>query len=175
MSTFHTALLEATPARSAEATFRRGRGQQTFITSLREHLLRRLPNYMIPSTFVVLKALPLSANGKVDPKRLPEPDPEALTAAPEFVSPATQLERAIAGAWKDLLGVPSVGLNDNFFDLGGHSLMIVRLQGQLRRELGIEVTLTELFQFPTVGSLARALARQQALLVHTEASVGTAN
>ncbi|HEU0298193.1 MAG TPA: amino acid adenylation domain-containing protein, partial [Longimicrobium sp.] len=120
---------------------------------LREHLRARVPDYMVPSVFVTMDALPLSPNGKVDRRALPDPVAEARAAA----RPPTGVEGRIARVWEELLGIGGVGLEDNFFEIGGHSMLIARMQERLAGELGREVTVVELFQFPTVASLAAHL------------------
>ncbi|HEX2078241.1 MAG TPA: amino acid adenylation domain-containing protein [Longimicrobium sp.] len=126
--------------------------------ALREHLRAGLPEYMVPTAFVAMEALPLSPNGKVDRKALPAPEARRDEAV-AFVAPRDETERAIAEIWREALGVEQVGVDDNFFDLGGHSLLLVRVHGRIREALGPEVTVVELFQHPTVGALAARLAR----------------
>ncbi|MEB3357181.1 MAG: non-ribosomal peptide synthetase, partial [Synechococcales bacterium] len=121
----------------------------------KEHLTQHFPAYMLPSQFMVLDALPLTPNGKVDRKALPKPDgssqPEPLAL------PRTEVERAIATIWQTVLGLQQVGLHDNFFDLGGHSLLMVRVHSQIQQRLAVEIPLVELFRYPTVSSLAAYL------------------
>jgi natural product biosynthesis luciferase-like monooxygenase protein len=128
--------------------------------TLREHLRTRLPDWMVPQHVVTLDALPRTPNGKIDRARLPAP--RLAAAATEFVAPASQLERTIAEVWADVLRRPSVGTQDNFFDLGGHSLLTVRVQARLRERLGRVVAITDLFRFPTVRSLAERLGQEGA-------------
>ena len=123
---------------------------------LRRFLRRRLPAAMVPAAFVALPALPLSAAGKVDRSALPEP---RWGAGSEYVAPAGELEEALAEIWCRVLGSERVGVDENFFDLGGHSLLMVTLQEQLRRELAVEVTLVELFQYPSIRRLAEHLVQ----------------
>jgi amino acid adenylation domain-containing protein len=125
--------------------------------ALREHLRAGLPEYMVPTAFVTMEALPLSPNGKVDRKALPAPEAKRDEAV-AFVAPRDETERAIAAIWREALGVEQVGVDDNFFDLGGHSLLLVRVHGRIREALGAQVTVVELFQHPTVGALAARLA-----------------
>jgi amino acid adenylation domain-containing protein len=127
---------------------------------LRAALSASLPEYMIPSNFVVLDVFPLTANGKIDRNALPMP----ATEATELVSepPGNELEQKIADAWKEALGVEQVGLNRNFFDLGAHSLMVAEVHMQLQQSLGRDISLVDLFQFPTVSSLAAHLNGQEA-------------
>ncbi|MGH7462238.1 MAG: phosphopantetheine-binding protein, partial [Longimicrobiales bacterium] len=115
----------------------------------------RLPEQMIPSAFVHLPAWPLTASGKIDRSNLPTPGAPTLDSA--FVLPRTELERRIATVWREVLGVERVGVHDNFFDLGGHSLLIVRLHSRLRDRLTVDLAVVDLFRFPTVSALAAYL------------------
>jgi amino acid adenylation domain-containing protein len=125
---------------------------------LHSYLTARLPRHMLPSAFVMLEQLPLMVNGKVDRRALPDPSPEArATSAASFVAPANELERTIAGIWSEVLGLEQVGTQDNFFDLGGHSLRLLQVHLKLRQALGRDVPLFELFQYPTVSTLAAHL------------------
>ncbi|MEU8584195.1 amino acid adenylation domain-containing protein [Streptomyces abikoensis] len=123
--------------------------------ALRERLGERLPEYMVPSAFVTLDALPLTANGKLDRKALPAPEREA-TAVGEHVAPRDDAERAMAAVWSEVLGLERVGVHDNFFDLGGDSLRAVALAGALR-EAGRPVAVRDIFEHRTVARLCRAL------------------
>jgi amino acid adenylation domain-containing protein len=123
--------------------------------ALRSAVAKRLPAHMVPSSIVVLSALPLTPNGKIDQQGLPEPDRGArATTAEESPEPASEIEQAVARVWQDALGVGRVGVHDNFFDLGGHSLLMAQVQTRLRVRFGREVTLVELFQRPTIASQA---------------------
>ncbi|MDY7229538.1 non-ribosomal peptide synthetase [Hyalangium rubrum] len=124
---------------------------------LREHLARELPAYMIPSAYVELRALPLTHSGKVDERALPEPAPVAQ--APQ-VPLANELERQIAGFWCETLRLERVGAEDNFFDLGGHSLLLAQVQHLLKSRLGHDLPMVKLFEFPTVRALAGYLQGQ---------------
>ncbi|HWI61391.1 MAG TPA: amino acid adenylation domain-containing protein, partial [Symbiobacteriaceae bacterium] len=124
---------------------------------LRSYLKERLPEYMVPVTCMFLDRLPLTPNGKVDRKALPMP--EALRAEPvAYVAPRSALERTVSGVWQELLGLEQVGLNDNFFDLGGTSMLVARAQAALSAQLGREVPIIDLFKYPTVVSLAAYLS-----------------
>jgi amino acid adenylation domain-containing protein len=125
---------------------------------LREHLRRSLPEYMLPSAFVVLGALPLNPSGKVDRKALPAPEGtrEAASAA-VYADPGNELERTLAGVWREVLKVDRVGVDDNFFDLGGHSLLAAQVHARLAGLAEREVELLDLFRYPTVASLAAFL------------------
>jgi amino acid adenylation domain-containing protein len=128
---------------------------------LRAFLRERLPEYMVPSAFVLLEALPLTGNGKLDRKALARIDP-ALGGAPRpaAVAPRTVAEEAVAAAWREVLGIETVGVDDNFFDLGGHSLLLVKAH-RILRESFPEVAVVDLFQYPTVAALARFLTRER--------------
>ena len=128
-------------------------GESVDPADLRAALREKLPEYMVPAQIVVLPSLPLTPNAKVDRKALPAPD--QLRAAPEaaYVAPSTPLEATIAAVWADLLRVQKVGLEDNFFDLGGHSLLTVQAHRRLRELTGREIALTDLFRFPTIRTL----------------------
>src|SRR5262249_11058715 len=120
---FHSALMSAPPVEERPHPIQGVSGRRELITELRSHLRHRLPDYMVPSVFTLLKSLPLTPGGKVDPRALPDPEREHEERATEFVSPRTELEWAIAALWEELLGSGHVGLHENFFDLGGHSLL----------------------------------------------------
>jgi hypothetical protein len=113
----------------------------------------------VPSALVFLDALPLSPNGKVDRKALPAYKPETPETETTFVAPANEIERLIADVWREVLGLERVGVRDRFFDLGGNSIQIVRVHARLRDVLGRDVPLIELFNQPTIRSLADSLAR----------------
>jgi amino acid adenylation domain-containing protein len=133
---------------------------------LRAALAAALPEYMVPSAFVFLDALPLTDNGKIDRKallKLPPPNLAAGASAPgPGNQPATEIERIVARVWQEALGVPSVGMSDNFFDLGAHSLTVAEVQARLQEALGREIALLDLFEFSTVSALAAHLAGSQA-------------
>ncbi|MBC7991686.1 MAG: LLM class flavin-dependent oxidoreductase [Rhizobacter sp.] len=127
---------------------------------LKEHLRSRLPDYMVPAHFVCLDALPQTPNGKIDRKALPAPEAGHAPAVSEaFVAPASDLEEKIAAIWKDVLKLPQVGARDNFFDLGGHSLLAVQAHRKLRDALGRDLSITDIFRFPTIQSLSNYLAQ----------------
>jgi acyl carrier protein len=124
---------------------------------LRRHARERVPEYMVPGWVVMLDEMPLTPNGKVDRRRLPAPEHDYAEMAKTYVAPQTELEQHIAQVWQQLLGIEKVGVNDNFFDLGGHSLLIVKGQGKLQEALGRDISIVELFQYPTISSLAKHL------------------
>nr|QEO74519.1 condensation domain-containing protein [uncultured bacterium] len=128
---------------------------------LRAGLRGRMPEYMVPSVFVVLDELPLTPNGKVDRKRLPAPERGAGADAESFVAPRNALEETLAGYWVEVLGVERVGINDNFFNLGGHSLLAVQVVARVRDTFQVELPLRDLFEMPTVAGLAETLLQQE--------------
>jgi natural product biosynthesis luciferase-like monooxygenase protein len=128
------------------------------LPDLRARLKLTLPPYMIPSAFVVLEALPLTANGKVNRKALPAPDRDRQEAASAYVAPASDLERVIGEVWQQLLGLAQVSTQDNLFDLGANSLLMVQANGRLKAVLGRELSLVEMFRFPSISTLAAHLA-----------------
>jgi acyl-coenzyme A synthetase/AMP-(fatty) acid ligase len=125
---------------------------------LRNFLKEQLPEYMIPSAFVRLEALPLTPNGKLDRKALPEPDGASREAVEPYVAPRSELESLIAGIWREVLEVERVGVHDNFFNLGGHSLLMIRVNSRLRETLRAELPVIEMFKYPTVSALAEHLS-----------------
>jgi amino acid adenylation domain-containing protein len=125
---------------------------------LRAFLNQKLPDYMIPSAFVTLEQFPLTANGKVDRKALPAPEMDRSQAGQSYSPPGSELEKAIAQIWQTVLKVDEVGTHDNFFDLGGHSLSLIRVHVAIQRHLDRKIPMVEMFRFPTVGALAGFLA-----------------
>ncbi len=127
------------------------------IEELREHLRETLPEFMLPALFVSLAALPLTPNGKIDRKRLPAPEQHEPRTIVPFVAPQNALEGTIAGVWLEVLKLENVGAEDNFFDLGGHSLLVVQVHRRLREQIQEPLSLTDLYRFPTIRSLAEFL------------------
>jgi amino acid adenylation domain-containing protein len=129
---------------------------------LRESLQRVLPEYMVPWSFVILDRLPVTANGKLDRQALPSPREAAALAVEgegeSYVAPRSELERAIAEVWREVLQLERVGVHDNFFESGGSSLLIVKLHGRLLEALGREIPVMELFRHTTIDALARKLS-----------------
>jgi amino acid adenylation domain-containing protein len=135
---------------------------EALIGALRDHLKKYLPHYMAPSAFVILDAMPLTPAGKIDRRMLPEPDNRRDSAETLSLAPRTAMERAIAALWQETLNLKTVGINDNFFDLGGHSLLMAQIHSRLYEVVGREVSIIDLFKYPTVSSLAEHLARLEA-------------
>ena len=131
------------------------------VDRLKAQLIQHLPDYMVPSTYVVLEAMPLSANGKLDRKLLPAPDlSEQLKKA--YIAPRTETERVLAEIWQEVLGVEQVGIEDDFFELGGHSLLATQLMSRITKRFSIELPLRHLFEHDQIAALAEMIARQQA-------------
>ncbi|MBV7340168.1 amino acid adenylation domain-containing protein [Chloroflexi bacterium TSY] len=120
----------------------------------RTHLRSKLPEYMVPTHFVSLPRLPLTRNGKVDRKALPAPESVRQRSQAAYVAPRSEIEQTIADIWQEVLSVERVGINDNFFDLGGHSLLMVRDHTKLREAFEKEISLIDMFRNPTVTMLA---------------------
>ncbi|HET7504168.1 MAG TPA: AMP-binding protein, partial [Kofleriaceae bacterium] len=135
-------------------------------------LKARLPEYMVPAAFVFVRAFPLTPNGKVDRAALPEPELVRPELSTPYQAPRDRIEQAIAQIWTQLLGIERIGVNDNFFELGGHSLLMAELRSALQAALGRPLTIVELFQFPTVRSLAEHLATAGAASAAAMASAG---
>ncbi|MEO8425664.1 MAG: phosphopantetheine-binding protein, partial [Verrucomicrobiota bacterium] len=133
-------------------------GQTPKSSDLRAYLREKLSDYMVPSAFMFLERLPLTPSGKLNRRALPEIEvkrPELETA---YVGPRTELERAIASIWQQLLGIDKVGMVDNFFDLGGNSVQIVQVHTKLKEQLKKEIAVTTLFQYPTIAALGKYLS-----------------
>ncbi|EKT77920.1 non-ribosomal peptide synthetase, partial [Rhodococcus opacus M213] len=128
---------------------------QARLAEIREFVSERLPGYMVPASVTALESLPLTLNGKLDKRALPD---DVIGSTKDFVSPKTQVERTIATAFGDVLGLDSVGVDDDFFGLGGNSLIAARLVARLGPALGVSVGVRELFEAPTVAELATRLA-----------------
>ncbi|HEX8318268.1 amino acid adenylation domain-containing protein [Longimicrobium sp.] len=135
--------------------------------ALREHLLRELPEYMVPSAVVVLDAFPLTPNGKLDRKALPAPD--FAPAEEGYVAPRTPTEEALAGIWAEVLHLDRVGVAESFFDLGGHSLLATLAVARVQQVFGVEVPVRTIFDEPTVAEMA---ARVDAALEVMDAELG---
>jgi amino acid adenylation domain-containing protein len=136
------------------------------VSELRSHLKGRLPDYMIPSVFVYLEALPLTRHGKIDRGALPAPEAERPALAEAFLAPQTPTEKSLAAVWTKLLGINRVGSNDNYFELGGDSLLATQLVSQVRGVFEVELPLVELFRHPTLAELAASI--EEAVIAQME-------
>ncbi len=125
------------------------------------YLKQRLLEYMVPSSFVMMEALPRTPNGKIDRRNLPDTGDAREAANELYIAPRSEIERAIADIWQEVLKVDKVGINDNFFGLGGHSLLLVHTQSKVTEALRVKVSMVEMFKYPTVSALAEHLSRKQ--------------
>jgi amino acid adenylation domain-containing protein len=134
-------------------------GAATMLTvgEWRKYLGTKLPEHMIPSVYVELEALPLTANGKVERRALPAPELSRGEEQRSLVAAETEIEKLVAGMWEQLLGVDRVGMTEDFFELGGHSLLATQLMSRVREAFGVEVPLRQLFEAPTIAELAQQI------------------
>jgi amino acid adenylation domain-containing protein len=167
-----TALSRHTCVREAVVVAREDGGQKRLVaylipegettptsSELRQHLKETLPEYMLPSVFVMLDEMPLTPNGKVDRRALPAPDGISLATQAEHTSPRTATEEILAGIWAEALHAPQVGVHDDFFDLGGHSLLATHVLSHIREAFKVELPLRSLFESPTVAALAEKIEK----------------
>ncbi|HEV7508318.1 MAG TPA: amino acid adenylation domain-containing protein [Thermoanaerobaculia bacterium] len=141
---------------------------------LRDFLLREVPEYMIPAAFLPVAVFPLTANGKVDAGALRAEGGGRPVVVAEYVAPETEMERILAAVWKDVLRVERVGLYDNFFDLGGHSLLMVQVFSRIKAQVDTELLMVEIFEFPTVSSMAKRLVQEREQVAPPALSSGRA-
>jgi amino acid adenylation domain-containing protein len=132
-------------------------GPETNTEELRQLVLNQLPDYMVPSTFVIMESLPRTISGKVDVQALPAPG-QTRVGINEYVAPSTHVEKVLAGIWTEVLGIEQVGIHDNFFQLGGHSLRATQIFSRMRAALNVDVPLRSLFETPTVAGLAALIS-----------------
>jgi amino acid adenylation domain-containing protein len=128
------------------------------LSEIRKRLAADLPDYMVPAIFVLMPALPLSPSGKIDRLALPKPDHKRPDIANKYVAPRGEIEQIIVKIWQDILPVETVGLDDNFFDLGGHSLLLVRMVGIFEKSFRKEISVIDLFERPTVREQAELIS-----------------
>ncbi|MUG92150.1 amino acid adenylation domain-containing protein [Scytonema sp. UIC 10036] len=136
-----------------------GKYTHKLIPQLRSFLKERLPDYMVPSAFVLLPALPLTSNGKVNRSALTAPDSVRFEFENTFVAPRTPVEEIVAAIWAELLGLERLGIHDNFFNLGGHSLLATQVISRVRQAFQVKVQLRQLFEAPTVAGLAQIIEK----------------
>ena len=127
---------------------------------LREFVRGKLPEYMVPSQMVVLNSIPLTTNGKIDRKALPAPSRENVSSTGDFVSPGTEIEKSLAAMWRELLKVDRIGIHDDFFNLGGHSLMAIKAVSRIRDVFGVDLPLATLLEAPTIAALSQILRQK---------------
>ena len=135
-------------------------GQAVETSDVRRHLQAKLPEYMVPQHFVELASLPLTPNGKVDRKALPRPEADSVLEQ-GYVAPRTETEQKIAAVWQEVLSREKVGVHDNFFDIGGFSLLMAKVQNKLQKDLNKPISMVTLFQYPTIGSLCNYLCSSE--------------
>lgn len=131
------------------------------VHQLREYLIGRLPAVMVPRGIVFLDRLPLTANGKIDRRALPEADTAVAVCRQAYVAPRTEMEKVLVDIWSDILKIERVGMQDNFFDLGGHSLLAMQVKSRIYQSLGIDIPLRMLFEAPTIAKFIRAYVEYQ--------------
>jgi amino acid adenylation domain-containing protein len=137
------------------------------VTELRVFMQSLLPDYMVPSSYVFLDSLPLTTSGKVDRLALPKPDTTRPNLEETFVAPTGAVESALAEIWAQVLGLERVGVHDNFFDLGGHSLLLMQLHGKLNEKFQTDISLVDLFEYSTVYAQAKWLSKQKSATAET--------
>ncbi|BCL39536.1 non-ribosomal peptide synthetase [Nostoc sp. MS1] len=134
-----------------------GKLVQKLVPLVRSYVQQKLPDYMVPSAFVLLNALPLTPNGKVDRRALPTPDTATRNLSTGFVLPRTPIEAQLAQIWSEVLGIERIGVNDNFFELGGHSLLATQVISRLRNIFSVELSLQNFFEYPAIANLAQLI------------------
>ncbi|MCC5669145.1 amino acid adenylation domain-containing protein [Nostoc sp. CHAB 5784] len=134
--------------------------QRTVSSNLRKFLKEKLPDYMVPSSFVMLNGLPLTPNGKLNRRALPTPDRTGRNLEPDFVSPRTTIEEALAKIWVEVLRLEEISVHDNFFEIGGHSLLATQVISRVRDTYQLDLPLRRLFDAPTVATLAENIEAQ---------------
>ncbi|HET6850667.1 MAG TPA: amino acid adenylation domain-containing protein, partial [Pyrinomonadaceae bacterium] len=134
-----------------------GQAEQLKIAELRQYLHERLPDYMVPAFFVFLDDLPVTGTGKVDRLALPAPQPDDFELRRRYVAPRTPTEEAVAAIWASVLGVTQVGVEENFFEMGGHSLLTTQVISRIRQALAVEIPVRTLFERPTIAALAESI------------------
>ncbi|MFE1748583.1 condensation domain-containing protein [Coleofasciculus sp. H7-2] len=156
--TISPASIAVCPWRSYANNPLQAKAARKLIPQLQIYLTQKLPEYMVPSAFVVLESLPLTPNGKVDRRALPAPEPVKLELAGSYVAPQTPVEEVLVKIFAEVLGVKRVGIHDNFFELGGHSLLATQLVSRVRDAFGAELPLRSVFEAPTIAELSKAIA-----------------
>jgi amino acid adenylation domain-containing protein len=139
--------------------------------ALRDELTVRLPDYMVPSVWVFLDRFPLTPNGKVDLRGLPDPDAQS-SATNHYVAPRTPGEESLAAIWREVLKIDQVGVEDNFFDLGGHSLLVMQIVSRVERALDVAMPIRSFFELPTIAALAVEVDRQRSQGHATHSPIG---
>ncbi|ODB56712.1 non-ribosomal peptide synthetase [Paenibacillus polymyxa] len=145
-------------------------GQQTLsVSELRNHLLARLPEYMVPSHFITLSEMPLTPNGKVNRRMLPKPDPSRPLLEVEYTVPATEVEMQVSRIWEEVLHRSGLGIHDNFFELGGNSVLLIQMNVRLQQIYPGKISVADCFAYPTIARLSGFLEQQQGEQAWTDA------
>jgi amino acid adenylation domain-containing protein len=144
-------------------------------TELRHFLKNKLPEYMVPSVFMLLDSLPLTSNGKINRRALPSPEGIRPELTVEYVAPQSEVEQMIASIWQEVLEVEKVGVYDNFFDIGGNSLLVIQVHSKLCQLLNRELSVIDLFQHPTISTLANYCSQQNKQLSFSDSHDRTQN
>jgi long-subunit acyl-CoA synthetase (AMP-forming) len=130
-------------------------GQAPTAEEMQQFVKQKLPEYMAPSQFVFMDSIPLTTNGKVDRKALPAPTYGNISEGKDFAAPHTETEKAIADIWSKLMKLERIGIHDDFFDFGGHSLMAMKMVSQIEERFGVNLPLAEFLEEPTIAGLAK--------------------
>ncbi|HSL87706.1 MAG TPA: phosphopantetheine-binding protein, partial [Ignavibacteriaceae bacterium] len=134
----------------------------------------KLPEYMVPSQYLSVESFPLTPNGKIDRKAFPVPSEFNFdTVKKEVLLPTNEMEDRIARVWQDLLKIPKVGINDNFFDIGGHSLLAVQLHAKLKEAIDSELSLTDIFRFSTIKAISEFIENKKSNLFEIASNLGS--
>jgi amino acid adenylation domain-containing protein/FkbM family methyltransferase len=134
---------------------------ERLVDDLRQLLKQKLPDYMVPSALILLEAIPLTSNGKIDRQAFPKPCTSGPTSAKRYEAPETEIEQTIATIWQEVLGLDKVGRHDNFFDLGGHSLRMVQVHSKLKAQFDRDLPMVKLFEYPTIAAIAQFFGQGQ--------------
>ncbi len=151
-----------------------GKGKEFEVTQLRDYLARQLPPYMIPAYFISMEKIPLTPNGKINRSALPVPDQSRPQLSTTYTAPKTDREKIIAQLWKSVLNVENVGIYDNFFDLGGNSLKLIRLSNKLKETVEKDIPVITLFRYPTIESLLQYLGQENTVRGMTDKQIDEA-
>jgi amino acid adenylation domain-containing protein len=134
--------------------------KRTLVPSLREFLTGKLPDYMIPSVFMLMDEMPLTSNGKIDRKSLPSPDISRISLSEKHTPPRNEIEKQLTEIWQKVLRVSNISVYDNFFELGGHSLLVVQLFKQIEEQIKVELSIATIFESPTISQLAKKIMEE---------------
>src|SRR5262249_46254962 len=145
---------EDVPGEKRIAAYVVPKGSTPSAGELQSHLKAKVPEYMVPSAFVMLESIPLTPNGKIDRKALPAPDHARGDDQAPFVAPRNPIEEVLAAIWEKALGVDRVGIHDNFFALGGHSLLAAQIIAQIRETFQVEIPLIDVFEYATIATFS---------------------